>query len=427
MNIEVLKNLDDLIKESKSSISNETLIKLAKNDKNTKFIGTINNSGDIENILTARKFLKPSSFYGHMYANNVSTTWNLRQSEGMDIFVTDSNGILKNSVNSDDAFLRIKKAKEQKIPIYYIFGGSTIMSLGSRIPNFSIPSLIERIFQKKYKSEIICVNFGLGGTSSQEALNIMIYKAFKLAKPSSVIFYDGWNCSTYLALINKLKKEDIKYENLTFFNGENIRNIEHNSILNSSYNLYWMLKRTLKLFLANSINLISNFFKIEILSKILNKIQSKYFSLKILNLNNTISEFNNISENEIKNMVPTIVSDYIDIHNYANQICKSHQIDFYWIFQPLVFYGEKKLNQNEITWKKKGLSSIQPKFYESFYEEFKKKNKSFVETKNINFHDLTNIFDGIVDQTYIDSGHLNRLGNLIVADKITDILKIKND
>ena len=108
MDNEVLNNLDDLIKESKSSISNDTLIKLAKDDKSAKFIGTINNSGDIENILTARKFLKPSSFYGHMYADNVSTAWNLRQSEGMDIFVTDSNGILKNSVNSDDAFISLK-------------------------------------------------------------------------------------------------------------------------------------------------------------------------------------------------------------------------------------------------------------------------------------------------------------------------------
>ena len=427
MNKEVLNILDDLIRESKSSISNETLIELAKSDKNTKFIGTINNSGDIKNILTARKFLKPSSFYGHMYADNVSTAWNLRHSEGMDIFFTDSDGILKNSVNSDDAFLRIKKAKEQKIPIFYIFGGSTIMSLGSRNPNFSIPSLIERIFQKKYKSQIICVNFGLGGTSSQEALNIMIYKAFRLAKPSSVIFYDGWNCSTYLALINKLKKEDIMDENRTFFDGENIRNIEHNSILNSTYNLYWMLKRTLKLFLANFINLISNFFKIKTLSKILNKMQSKYLSFKILNLNNAISELNNISENEIKNMMPTVVSDYIDIHDYANQICKSHKVDFYWIFQPLVFYGEKKLNPKEIIWKRKGSSSIQPKFYEYFYEEFKKKNKSFIEKKNINFHDLTDIFNDILDQTYIDSGHLNRLGNLIVANKISDILKNKND
>ena len=301
------------------------------------------------------------------------------------------------------------------------------MSLGSRNPNFSIPSLIERIFQKKYKSQIICVNFGLGGTSSQEALNIMIYKAFRLAKPSSVIFYDGWNCSTYLALINKLKKEDIMDENRTFFDGENIRNIEHNSILNSTYNLYWMLKRTLKLFLANFINLISNFFKIKTLSKILNKMQSKYLSFKILNLNNAISELNNISENEIKNMMPTVVSDYIDIHDYANQICKSHKVDFYWIFQPLVFYGEKKLNPKEIIWKRKGSSSIQPKFYEYFYEEFKKKNKSFIEKKNINFHDLTDIFNDILDQTYIESGHLNRLGNLIVANKISDILKNKND
>ncbi len=421
MSIEHLKDLDDLIKESMSHISNEQLLKLAKKNNSSKFIGPIDSSEDINNILMARKFLKPSSFYGHMYGENISTAWNIRPSEGMDVFETDSNGILKNSINSEDAILRIQKAKTNNTPIFYIFGGSTIMSLGSGIPNFSIPSLIEKISKKRYQKEIVCVNFGLGGTSSKEAFNLMIYKAFRLAKPTSVIFYDGWNCISYLAKMHVLKNNSGKDNKFTFFDGENIRNVEHNIILNSSYDLFWILTRALKLFLANTFSIISNLIKLKIISKIFNVLQGKFFSLKTTNINNTIqSKLKDCGETEIKNMIPNLVSEYIDIHKYAHEICKGQKIDFYWIFQPLVFYGEKKLSEKELFWKKIGLSSIQPRFYENFYRELK--NKLFNDSEKYDFTDLTNVFDDVKEQTYIDSGHLNKFGNLIVASKITDII-----
>ena len=426
MNTEHLKDLDKLIKESKSQFSNEQLIELAKKNDYTKFIGLIDSSENIKNILKARKFLKPSSFYGHMYGENISTAWNMRPSEGIDVFETDSNGILKNSINSEDAILRIQKAKKNNTPIFYIFGGSTVMSLGSGIPNFSIPSLIEKISKKRYQKEIVCVNFGLGGTSSQEAFNLMIYKAFKLAKPTSVVFYDGWNCSTYLAIMHVLKNKNNKDKKITFCDGENLQNVEHNITLNSSYDLFWMLARTLKLFLANFISTISSLIKLKIISKIFNILQSKFFSLKIKNINvSVINKLKDCGESEIKNMIPDLVSEYIDIHKYAHEICKSQKINFYWIFQPLVFYGKKKLGKRELIFKKNRLSSFQPKFYENFYKELK--NKLFNDSEKYNFSDLTNIFDDVEDQTYIDSGHLNKFGNLIVASKITDIIMHKND
>lgn len=39
-------------------------------------------------------------------------------------------------------------------------------------------------------------------------------------------------------------------------------------------------------------------------------------------------------------------------------------------------------------------------------------------------HNLGNIFDFTEEQVYVDSGHLNPRGNLIVAEKIADIIAI---
>ena len=78
------------------------------------------------------------------------------------------------------------------------------------------------------------------------------------------------------------------------------------------------------------------------------------------------------------------------------------------------------MSEKELFWKKIGLSSIQPRFYENFYRELK--NKLFNDSEKYDFTDLTNVFDDVKEQTYIDSGHLNKFGNLIVASKITDII-----
>ena len=38
------------------------------------------------------------------------------------------------------------------------------MSMGARTPNFSIPALVEKILKIKYQKEVVCLNYGLGGT-----------------------------------------------------------------------------------------------------------------------------------------------------------------------------------------------------------------------------------------------------------------------
>ena len=51
------------------------------------------------------------------------------------IFITDKYGLLKNEINAEDSLERINKARSESEKLY-IFGGSTMMSLGSRTPFF---------------------------------------------------------------------------------------------------------------------------------------------------------------------------------------------------------------------------------------------------------------------------------------------------
>lgn len=48
----------------------------------------------------------------------------------------------------------------------------------------------------------------------------------------------------------------------------------------------------------------------------------------------------------------------------------------------------------------------------------KKRNKK----DELNIYDLTDVFDQEIRQTYIDSGHLNILGNYLVSKKIAQII-----
>ena len=338
----ILKSNNDiksLFNEVSSDISDEYLIKILKLNKDLEFIGPIDNSQSIKNILTKQKFFKKSSYYGIMYEKNVSTLLNTRSKNGADLMATDKDGILKNSLSSEDAILRIEKAKKEKIPIIYIFGTSTLTSMGARIPDHSIPALIERVFELRYKKKIVCINFGLGGSYSQDALNLLTSKALSIAKPNSVIFYDGWNCCSYLNLTNRISKINERLgrnKKIIYSEGESLRNVEHNHILNSIYDPYSMSLRSFKLLgthILSIISAISNYLKFKFISKILSKIQNKFFSLESSNLIKILREDIKFdTEWELKRKCQKLLKNILIFINMHMKFVKSITLNFFGHF-----------------------------------------------------------------------------------------------
>ena len=384
-------------------INEAELINTAKKNKN--FVGIINNSGSYNDLKKSRRVIIPSSLYGYRLKRNTTSLWKLRKNHGMDLIVTDNQGIIKNHIEYDDAINRIQKAKKENIKINFFFGGSTLMGMGSRMPQYTIPSIVEKILMEKYNKNSVCINFGIGGTYCQEAYNLLINDAIRLGKPDKVIFYDGWNCSSYLTKINLLKKTNF----IDIPNGTSLRQIEHDQNLLNSYNVLSNLKKISKLTLSLFFSLVSGILSSKYSEK-LEFVISKYLNLKNNNLNRFTSNYKQ-SDQEI---ITKSINEYKFIHESVTNFCNSNQIKFFHFFQPLVFFGKKNLTKDEIEWKKNGYSSGDPEIFHKFY-------KSFLE-KKLNIIDLTNTFDDENKQTYIDSGHLNILGNFLVSKKIAKII-----
>ena len=409
----------ELFAKTKENISNKNLLLHAQR-KSINFTGIISNSGNLNDIKRTRKFIVPSSQYGIRFSESSSALWDLRD-EGMDLFITDKYGLLKNEINAEDSLQRINKAKSESEKIIFFFGGSTMMSQGSRTPFFSITSLIEKLLKIKTGKNFTCINFAVGGTCCQEALNLLINRALKLAKPNMVVFYDGWNCASYLALRSKLLYISEKFNlNLPITSGETIRQFEHNITLDKVFNYNYCLSRLFKMSIGEIAGLLSpRESKVE---KIIGRIQEKFFSLRT---HSELSRITNLIEDDeiIDKSIEESVSDYISIHQFAKAITNSLDIKFITFLQPLTFWGSKKLTKKEFDWDQSGYSSGKPKLYKLF----KRQLLSQITNKSIfkNFIDLTNVFDDFEDELYIDTGHVNRLGNLIISEQITkEILAI---
>lgn len=422
-----LKGLEDLVKkaiEDTSSIKDE-IKKSAKGKYKLLKKITDSGAGDLANILEARKFTFPNAFYGHRHQSNMMVEWNIRPPI-TDLYCTDSSGFLKNNINDDCTSKRVKYALERKIPIICFFGGSTMMSMGMQTPDFSIPALVENILKKKFGKETVCINYALAGSSSREAVNLYLHDARMLSKSANVVFYDGWNCAsslTKLARINLSKK--LINKNL-LSTGLSMRHIEHNFVLSKIYDLSWHLSYIFKLSFAQCVRLLSIIpfkkpFRALILLQdwIMPLTLSKTIATKLANLND--------SDLSIKESSKVAVDQYIDIHKSVFSICNASNSEFLWIQQPLLFWGKKPLTENEKKWKTSGYSSGDPRtFYEfekNFSEQFKSNSNDKIKES---FFDFSGVFDNIKQEMYIDSGHINRLGNLVVSASIADLISKRN-
>ncbi len=421
----ILRGLEDLITEALNTPKVEEIIKDLPSEYND--LGELTNDSLMKNIKKSQIFSPPSAIYGNRYGKNILYRWELRDKNN-DIFIADQNGILKNNFNDLGTYERITDAKKNNIPVFFFFGGSTMMSVGSITPNFSIPSLVERIFKIKFKKKILCVNFGHGGTCITEASNLYLHESRKYLKSANVVFYDGWNCSSYLTLMNRIKECNLENSNIkvNIFNGDSIRQLEHNYVLSKIYSLRWNVSRVKNLILVYFFDYIYKCTPSKILKKIIKGLQNRLTDIRPNeDLQKVYSKLSNDFD-AINSASKLAVDEYIDLHKSVNSICNSSGGNFYWFQQPIIFWSNKPLTHKEAEWKNRGFASGDPRIFKTFEENFNLIfKKKYQYNKELKFKDLTGIFNNIEEEVFIDSGHLNRLGNLIVAAEIAS--EINND
>lgn len=80
----------------------------------------------------------------------------------------------------------------------------------------------------------------------------------------------------------------------------------------------------------------------------------------------------------------------------------------------------------EKTWRDSGYSSGRPKVFYAFKNALDEHMRDEKINSYLKINDLTDVFDSLTEQVYIDTGHVSRVGNVMIAERIADTLHKKN-
>ncbi len=406
-----LTSMDDLRLSFESALTNEEVLALA----NTLPVGklrSIKNERLIDNVLLARSVFTPNPYYGTRLASNQQILVDVDElgAKDIDLLMTDSEGITKNRVSDDNTSDRKIAARGMGKQVITFFGGSTTMGTGSRLPAFTIPSLVEQILLLKHQRDTVCINRGILGMTSQDSFNMLCADELR-SPPDCVVFYTGWNCvfnqSAILALLSAKVNSEITGVHL----GMSTRHIEHGMQLSRQFNTSSAWTRAIWLTLNRTLTKFSQLSHSKIVRKLLNRFLT---SDPTVNHSFVPKLIETISQSNTDEIAQACAQDYLRLSRLAHACCHSEGVKFFNFIQPCLSWGNKPTTSIEQTYiaNSPPMGDVQRKFYEQVASH------SHPEY----FHDLGRIFDSVSKQVYIDTGHLNPYGNFIVAEKIADQL-----
>ena len=368
----------------------------------------LSNERLIDNVRLARSVFKPNAYYGTRLAANQRVLVDVDElgAGDLDLFVTDGEGIPKNRISDDNTTQRIARARQHGKKVIVFFGGSTIMGTGSRLPALSIPSLVEQILLIKFQIDTVCINRGILGMTSQDAFNILTAETLSTA-PDCVIFYTGWNCVFNQSAIHALQQADSSALRSEIYPGMSTRHIEHGILLQNQFNTAAAWKRALWLTTNQALTRIANLFGSQLLRKRINQLLNADPMVNHTFMTEVIEA---ISTSQIDDIAAKSAKDYLRTHSLANLYCTAENTLFYNFLQPCLSWGDKTSTENEKNYllNSPAMGQLHRKFYEQLLSLPKPEY----------FSDLSQVFEKVNKQTYIDTGHLNPYGNFLIAEKI---------
>ncbi len=386
-----------------------------------QFIGRLSMQGLLDNIRNSRRAFVPTSYYGYRMGTNVGfviTAGEGAQPEGApaigsDFFVTDACGILKNAPDADDTVERISRARARGDQIVVLYGGSTMMGIGSRVPNFTIASLVEKILEQDHGIRAVCVNRGIAGAYCQDALNVMMAELHN-DQPDCVVFYDGWNCCHNL-MLNKFFRDTGPFEGkIPIYRGMSLRHLEHDTILHHHFDIQQVFRHGWRLVGTGLLTSISRLIPFQGVNRSCAALADRFFSLK----NNIHFDANALWQSaESEALARESAEDYWRIHRYSKGVCDVADVKFVTYFQPVTWWGEKPFSSSELAYIEAS-RAVEDDHVRFYHEVSRLRDQEW-------FVDLSDTFKNVADDVYIDSGHLNRLGNLFVARAMAADLAVR--
>jgi lysophospholipase L1-like esterase len=296
---------------------------------------------------------------------------------------------------------------EQKKPAnifrVIVMGGSTVFGFGTRLPSQSLPAQVLAKLNKLYpQKNIEVINAGFPGANSAEGY-LYLESTLIAYAPDLVIAYGGWNdiWSNHKILSNN---ETLSPISLAHVNSQNL-NLQIQSTLSTS---------------GSFENLIYNMFND--VNSLLS--QSALYYL----ITNRLAKLSKWINTEKVTVEPDLHPGAIEMYeqNLLRIIDTSmrNHIKLALFLQPLLTYKEAphsppQINPKQqikyfLTWRKRNTQ-----FYNKAELLFDSLAKRYKNNKRICIQSLTDSFLDTTETVYTYTGHLNSLGNKIMADKIT--------
>ena len=382
--------------------------------KTEGFLGTGTRDKTLANSFLWRKFYIPDSFYGHRLAAGVSILSEYLGLDHPDIFSTDSWGVARNDVLSDESEARVRTARERGQLVVAVLGGSTVQGVGAGCPRFTIPSILERLLSIHYKIEAVCINHGVAGWSSADQLHFLIHGLEY--HPDICIFYDGWNCcwSFYqMALLGAGLASGRQFEDAILWRrGVSPRHLEHEEINRLAFSFPRLIERAA--LLAGQYALTLAFRPLDLFSQG----QSKRLAGRLLPIG-TFDPLIQVRELELNpilrdRILRITAEEFLRVHSLAGTVCKDRGIKFIHFLQPLLVNSQKKRTLSEDNLLHREGLMRNPEIFSLFPGFVSRGNH---DTKLI---DLSTVFDDSCEEVFLDGGHLNRFGNYMVAVQIAN-------
>jgi lysophospholipase L1-like esterase len=390
------------------------------NEYKESYIGKLSYLPISQDILRARRFFSSSAYFGYRLGKNMLTLCPTNLTKNYDLYFTDCNGVVKTDVHeSISALDRAIQAKSKKIPVIAFFGGSTMMGDGSRLPKFTIPSQVEKLLLLQYGYQTCCINFGIAGTSSIDALNILDSDVIHQYQPDVVIFYDGWNCCTQYIFKTLVSENPELNSKIKIYDRQSLFSIVHDNYIKKSFEFTWLFKYLMVIATIKALSSVMIFSKNKTIKKSITHWLQRlpiYYGKQTM----YADIYNNLPKEDVikESLAARAAHSYIRIHETARKHCAIEGVQFLTFLQPLQDLGKKALTDTEINNCELTHSSlISSNMFRSFYNEIKRQLLAKPE-----YTDLTDCFDNATQEIYIDDGHINAYGNYLVADRISEVI-----
>jgi lysophospholipase L1-like esterase len=249
-------------------------------------------------------------------------------------------------------------------------GGST--TFGSAVVNEkTYPYILQEKYNENKDLKIEVINTGFSGLWSYDEVRLINEKIIQF-EPNLIIVYDGWN--DVIAGNLEIEEETIQQEEVrTIFDYKD-------SLLNS-------FLRNFKTF--TSINRVINYG---------DEIFGYY--------NRTITNYD-LSHNDEK------VNEWVSRWSKTCDNLDEKGIKIIIIIQPLAGTGEKEMTQYEQLWYTRYNNESINNNLEKYAEKLPLLDKHCFKTA-----DFRTIYDHIENTVYLDNGHVNNLGNRILAENV---------